>query len=134
MLLNVPCELPKLKFNEGNRVFMELFCWRGGSHWLARWPVWPDWAIYWTLSNLSKPLAIINLPKSSTFLRNFCKVVKINRFWATFIEIWQFFLVTLQMTIPFYKKIGILQGNLFTFIILKTTQLIVQWGNYLSRK
>ena len=29
--------------------------------------VWPDWAIYWTLGNFSKPLATINLPKSPTF-------------------------------------------------------------------
>ena len=30
--------------------------------------VFPDLAIYWTLGNLSKPLATINLPKSPTFL------------------------------------------------------------------
>ena len=40
-------------------------------------PVWPDWAIYWTLGNFLKPLATINLPKSPTFLGNFCKGVKI---------------------------------------------------------
>ena len=34
-------------------------------------------AIYWTLGNFLKPLAIINLPKSPTFLGNFCKGVKI---------------------------------------------------------
>ena len=28
-------------------------------------PVWPDWAIYWTLSNFLKPLSLINLPKSA---------------------------------------------------------------------
>ena len=39
--------------------------------------VWPDWAIYWTLSNFLKPLATINLPKSPTFLGNFCKGVEI---------------------------------------------------------
>ena len=33
--------------------------------------VWPDWVIYWTLGNFSKPLATINLPKSPTFLSNF---------------------------------------------------------------
>ena len=38
--------------------------------------VWPDWAIYWALSNFSKPLATINLPKSPTFWGNFCKCVK----------------------------------------------------------
>ena len=31
-------------------------------------PVWPDWAIYWTLGHFLKPLATINLPKSLTFL------------------------------------------------------------------
>ena len=29
--------------------------------------VWPDWAIYWTLGNLFKPLATIKLFKSPTF-------------------------------------------------------------------
>ena len=36
------------------------------------YPVWPDWAIYWTLGNFLKPLAKINLPKSLKFLGNFC--------------------------------------------------------------
>ena len=36
--------------------------------------------IYWTLGNFSKPLATINLPKSPTFLGNFCKGVKICHF------------------------------------------------------
>ena len=43
-------------------------------------PVWPDWAIYWTLGNFSKPLATINLPKSLTFLGNFYKGVNIFNF------------------------------------------------------
>ena len=43
-------------------------------------PVWPEWAIYWTLGNFSKPLATINLPKHLTFLGNFCKGVKIIHF------------------------------------------------------
>ena len=42
--------------------------------------MWPDWAIYWTLGNFLRPLAAINLPKSSTFLGNFCKGVKIIHF------------------------------------------------------
>ena len=42
--------------------------------------VWPDWAIYWTLGKFLKPLATINLPKSPTFLGNFCKRVKIYHF------------------------------------------------------
>ena len=42
----------------------------------ASLPVWPDWAIYWTLGNFLKPLPTINLPKSPTFLGNFLKVLK----------------------------------------------------------
>ena len=42
--------------------------------------LWPDWAIYWTLGIYSNPLAIINLPKSPTFLGNFCKGVKFFNF------------------------------------------------------
>ena len=38
--------------------------------------VWPDLAIYWTLGNFSKPVATFSLPKSLTFLDNFCKGVK----------------------------------------------------------
>ena len=41
-------------------------------------PVWPDWALYWTLGNFLKPLATMNLSKSPTFLGNFCKGVKIE--------------------------------------------------------
>ena len=43
-------------------------------------PVWPDWAIYWTLGIYSNHLVTINLPKSPTFLGNFCKGVKIFHF------------------------------------------------------
>ena len=45
-----------------------------------RWTVRPDWAIYWTLGNFSKPVATNSLPKSPTFLGNFCKGVKIIHF------------------------------------------------------
>ena len=50
-------------------------------------PVWSDWAIYWTLGNFSKPVQTISLPKSPSFLDNFCK----GHYWATFIDIWQLF-------------------------------------------
>ena len=53
--------------------------------------MWPDWAIYWTLVNFSKPVATISLPKSPTFVDNFCKGAKIYHFWATFIDIWRLF-------------------------------------------
>ena len=52
---------------------------------------WPDWTIFCTFGNFLKPLATISLPKSPTFLGNFCKGVKIYHFWATFIDIWWFF-------------------------------------------
>ena len=42
--------------------------------------VWPDWAIYCTLGNFSKPVAAIILPKLPTFLGKFCRVVKIFYF------------------------------------------------------
>ena len=47
-------------------------------------PEWPDWTIYWTLGIFSRPLAAISLPKSSTFLGNFCKGVKIFNFLVKF--------------------------------------------------
>ena len=50
------------------------------SHWPSSQPVWPDWAIFWTLGNFLKPLATINLPQSPPFLGNFCKGVKIIHF------------------------------------------------------
>ena len=43
-------------------------------------PMWPDWAIYLTLGNFSKPFETINLSKSPTFLGNFCKGFKILNF------------------------------------------------------
>ena len=46
----------------------------------ARCPVWPDWAIFSTLGKFFKPLATINLPKTLTFLGNFCKGIKIYHF------------------------------------------------------
>ena len=55
-----------------------------------------DWAIYWTLGNFLKPLATINLSKSPTFFGIFCKGVKLYLFYATFKDIWRFFLVTLN--------------------------------------
>ena len=56
--------------------------------------VWPDWLIYWTFGNFSKPVATISLPKSPTILGNFC--AKIFNFyseiiWATFTDIWRLF-------------------------------------------
>ena len=54
-----------------------------------------DWAIYFTLGSFSKPFATINLPKSPTFLDNFCKGVKIFNF-SREIIFGQLFLVTMD--------------------------------------
>ena len=51
----------------------------------AQLTVWPDLAIYWTLDNFLKSLATIDLPKSPTFLGNFCKVVKIYQLFSEII-------------------------------------------------
>ena len=76
-------------------------------------PVWPDWAIYWTLGKFLMPLAKNNLPKSTTFLGNFVKVsksiiflVKSNHFWATFIDIWWFFLVALVSSLSLSRYLS----------------------------
>ena len=72
----------------------------------------PDWAIYWTLGNFLKPLASINLPKSLTFLGNFCKGVKIYHFYIEIIfrkllqTFGDFYLVTLCaiVTVPYHSS------------------------------
>ena len=58
--------------------------------------MWPDLAIYWTLDNFFKSLATIDLPKSPTFLDNFCKGLKIYQYSSeiilgNFLDIWRFF-------------------------------------------
>ena len=59
----------------------------------------PDWAIYWTLGNYSKPLATINLPNSLTFLGNFCNVSK------------SFILQVKSFLGNFYRHLAILYGS-----------------------
>ena len=72
--------------------------------------VWPDLAIFWTLGNFLKHLATINLPKSPTFLGNFCKGVKIYHFSSEIIfgqllqKLDDFFLVTLVTGVTCLKK------------------------------
>ena len=54
--------------------------------------VWPYWAIYWTLGNFLKPLAIINLPKSPPFLGNFCIFIfLVKSFLGNIYRLWQLF-------------------------------------------
>ena len=70
---------------------------------LSSLSAWPDWAILCFLDKHSKPGATIILPKSLKLLGNFCKGVKIihfivKSFWATFIDVWRFLLVTLVLS------------------------------------
>ena len=64
--------------------------------------VWPDWAIYCTLDNFSKPAETIILPKLPTVVGNFRKVVKIFHFSREIIigqlllQFGDFLLVTLE--------------------------------------
>ena len=83
-------------------------------------PVWPDWAIYWTLGKFLKPLATINLPKSPTFLGDFCKGAKIYHFWTTLIDIWQFFsghTVTSSSKNYVSTNLGLVSCSLRTFCV-----------------
>ena len=62
-----------------------------------------------TLGNHSKHLATINLPKSPTFLGNFCKVVKIYHFsgkiiFGQLLDIWQFFSGHTDYIAPFVNE------------------------------
>ena len=79
-------------------------------------PVWPDWAIRWILGRFLKLLATINLPKSPTFVGNFCKGVKIyhlivKSFWATNLEILWFFSGHTVQSIRIYKKLCYFNRN-----------------------
>ena len=101
------------------RLFREI---KSFANWLVRkmifcpLPVWPELAIYWILGNFLKPLATINWPKSSTFLGNFCKDVKIYHFCSEIIfgqllkTFGNFFLVTLPVT----QKYGAYYQNTHT--------------------
>ena len=75
------------------------------SFWfIIKQPVWPDYAIFCTLGNHLKAVAIIILPKSPTLLANFRKGAKIIHFSSEIIFgqlLWtfgDFYLVTLQAT------------------------------------
>ena len=67
--------------------WLDLSCRGCKITWMLRsYPVWPDWAIYWTLGNFSP-----------TFLGNFCEGVKIFNFYSEII-LGNFLLVTLFVT------------------------------------
>ena len=75
---NVCLKRPKINKKEaGIGPFFNNKLW---GFYIYTYTVWTNWAIYWTWGNFSKPLATILLPKSPTFLGNFCKGVKILNF------------------------------------------------------
>ena len=109
---------------------------------IALGPVWPDWAIYWTLRNFLKTLILINLPKSSPFLGNFCKGVKIYHFSSeiNFGQLLQtfcdFFLVTLIgaqfSSVLLYQKIEYKYKNPTKSTTLvgryQSSQMFLKWA------
>ena len=105
--------------------------------------VWPDWAIYWTLGNFSKPVATISLPKSPTLLGNFCKGVKNSflgnfyRHLATFyralwtqsaselVELTLYPFLTCQNHVSFLKSdLKLMSRTNFSVVMLKLSTLI----------
>ena len=115
--------------------FKIFYSFRAASFFLFRWqslcpapPVWPDWAIYWTLGNFSKLLALINLSRSPTFLGNFCKGVKIfyfflvKSFLGNFIDIWRLFTGHTDCTQPRHKDDKLNIWNFFVHLILFKAQ------------
>ena len=75
--------------------------------------VLPDLAFHWTLGNFPKPVATISLPKSATFLDNFCKGVKIFKFSCEIIfrqllsTFGYFLLLTLDVWKPLSVNLGV---------------------------
>ena len=64
-------------------------------------PVWPGWAIYWTLGNFSKPVATLTLLKCPLFFVNLCKGFKSFNFsseiiFGQLLDTFGLFLVTLS--------------------------------------
>ena len=93
----------------------------------------PDWAIYCTLGNFSKPVATINLPKSLTFLGSFCIGVKIYNFsseiifGATFIDIWRLFtghtITRIRTYVPTYLDLDRMINAFCSFRLRPVKQL-----------
>ena len=84
--------------------------------------VWPDWTIYSTYGNFSKPVATIILPKSPTFLYYFCKGFK-NFHFSSEIIFWKllwtfenFLLVTLVVLVTVIER-----GKIHTATHLKNS-------------
>ena len=94
---------PNFATSESLAIFLQRFTRRYSLNLLT---VWPDWVIFWTLGNFLKPLATINLPKSPTFIGNFCKGFKIyffaseiildNFYWHLAIFFWSHCLLPLK--------------------------------------
>ena len=99
--------------------------------------VWPDWAIYLTLCNFSKHQAAINLPKSTTFVGNYCKGVKILAFSSEFIFgqlLWSFgnfILVTLLPT-PVFIFDNVSNGKIYHALIAAMETHKKLLGRYLG--
>ena len=101
-----------------------------GNYWRPQ-SVWPDWAIFCTLGNHSKPVATIILPKSPTLLANFCKGVKIIHFsseiifWQLSLTFGDFYLVTLAPISPKASKKSDLMWSIALFRVTWVTNVQV---------
>ena len=99
--------------------------------------MWPDWAIICTLGYFLKLLATINLPRSPTFLSNFCKGVKIYHFSGEIIfgqllqAFGNFYLVTLVTNPTTYNSMCELKYFLLQYGegLLEETEGSMSMGN-----
>ena len=92
----------KVLYRIGAKILLHILCIKCFIHWKRIYfiyvsgfwlifhirPVWPDWAIFCTLGNHSKPVATIILPKLPTLLVNFRKGAKLFIFLVMSIFIW----------------------------------------------
>ena len=96
--------------------------------------VWPDWAIFCTLGNFFKPLATIILPKSLTFLGNFCKGIKIYHFSSEIIvgQLLQTFGDFYLVTLPTLNEIITFSSSNDKRCTSSYTDRIVSWPIFAS--
>ena len=101
------------------------------------WPlsaVWLDWAIYWTLGNFSRHVAKIDLPKSPTFLGNFCKGVKMNHFSSEIIFLVKSFLGNFYRHLAIFFLVTLIGRYVTSFNQLSKAMVDATLGCLITRK
>ena len=93
-------------------------------------PLWPDWAIYYTLGNFSKPVATINLPKMRKGVKifHFSSEISFGQlFWHLATFYWSHCLSL--MTRLLLKNACLVEALLgLTTYELKQGKVLVEWG------